>query len=369
MHLAANVNMKLSESNTADHGTVRQTNLIVPTKTALLLPRISGWAQQLAPEDRFPRLESFLARATVSRPVATELDRLRLRLFGLPADEEVPVAALSRLAATSVDVDESSYYLRMDPVTLQADMSRLVLINSGFAGFPVDYHQTVLQIVGQVMQAEGLDLQTADDYWTIRLPQHPEVQFTSLDEALGADVFECLPEGKAGHYWKKLQNEIQMALHANPENEQRRERGAAVINSVWFWGGGRLPKPAVTKTFDRVYSADPVSQGLAILQGMQLKELSELPANGELFENNENDSVLVDWAVAPSASEHAAQPVTPIRLDVFCQGLLAELKRKGGRVCLYSPERSWCLGTGHLLRFWRRHKALSLQLAALQNQP
>ncbi len=373
MRLAANVSMKLLESNTADLGTVRQTNLLNSTKTAILLPRLSGWAQQLAPEERFPLLESFLARASVSRPVAIELDRLRLRLFGLPADGEVPVAALSRLAAGSATglnkVDESSYYLRMDPVTLQPDMSRLLLMHSGFAGFPNDYQQTVLQIVREVMQAENLDLQTADDYWTLRLPQHPGVQFTSLDEALGADVFECLPEGKAGRYWKKLQNEIQMALHASPENEQRRERGAAVINSVWFWGGGRLPRPAVRNPFERVYSADPLSRGLAILQGMQLNDLSELPANGELFEHNEDHPVLVDWAVTPSASENAAQPVTPIRLDVFCQGLLAELKQRRGRVCLFSPERSWCLGAGHLWRFWRRHKALSLQLAALQIQP
>ena len=337
----------------------------------ILLPRLSGWAQQLEPDNRFPQLESLLAKSTAGAPLSANLDRLRLKLFGLQTDVEVPVAALSRLASGSLSKADSSYCLRLDPVTLQADMSRVMLMSSGFVGFPADYQQAVHEVVQQVMVAEGLDLQIAEDYWTVRLAQEPGVQFTSLDEALGADVSECLPEGAAGRYWKRLQNEIQMALHASPANEQRRQRGAALINSVWFWGGGSLPKPANYNAFAQVYSADPVSLGLAALHGMQLNDLHKLITDHSLFEEGKTLSVLVDWAVTPSSSENATQPLTPIRLEAFCQSLLAQLTQYGGKlqIQLHSPERSWQFEPRDRWRFWRRTKALSLQLADLAAIP
>ncbi|MDZ4730789.1 MAG: hypothetical protein SH820_12695 [Xanthomonadales bacterium] len=351
------------------------------TTTTIILPRLSAWVpqqvqqqvrqqvRQQAPEHRFPSLENFLSKSRASPPLATDLDGLRLKLFGLQADGEIPVAALSRLSSAAANVNDTGYYLRMDPVSLQADMSRVMLLHSGFAGFPGDYQQQVQQIVQQVMAAEGLDIQADEDYWIIRLPQHSKVNFVSLDEALGADVSECLPEGESGRYWKRLQNEIQMALHASPDNEQRRQRGAAVINSVWFWGGGNLPKAAPAKAFARVYSADPVSRGLASLHGMQVNDLRDLPVDGLLFDTSNNGSVLVDWAVAPTSRAAAAQPLTPERLEAFCMGLITRLKEQGGRVCLHSPEQSWSLSSRDLRRFWRRPKPLSLWLAALRAQP
>ncbi len=339
------------------------------TTTSIILPRLSAWAQQLAPGERFPSLENFFAKSRYSTPLDADLDRLRLKLFGLQADGETPVAALSRLALDLISSDDKGYYLRLDPVTLQADMSRVMLIRSGFAGFPVSYQQSVQEVVQQVMlqpgETEALDLQAVGDYWTIRLPVHPGVSFTSLDEALGADVSESLPEGIPGRYWKRLQNEIQMALHASEANERRRQRGAALINSVWFWGGGSLPQALDHNFFEWVYSADPVSRGMATLQGMQAIDLQDLPANGRWHDKANRGSILVDWAVPPSSSVNASQVLTPENLEVFCTGLITQLKQQGGRVCLHSPEGSWCLRARDLWRFWPRLKPLSKTLAGM----
>lgn len=373
MRLVAKDSMKSLESNTADLFQLTPTSDYWPvphfkTTTTIILPRLSVWAQQLGPEHRFPSLENFLTKSKASPPLATDLDGLRLKLFGLQQDGEIPVAALSRLSSAAANVDDTGYYLRMDPVSLQADMSRVMLMHSGFAGFPAEYQQEIRQIVQQVMVAEGLDIQADEDYWTIRLSQHPGVNFVALDEALGADVSECLPEGESGRFWKRLQNEIQMAMHASSANEQRRQRGAAVLNSVWFWGGGSLPKAAPGKTFERVWSADPVSCGLAVLHDIQLNDLQALPANGSLFDASSQGSVLVDWAVPPSSSVAAVPPLTPDRLEVFCTGLMVKLREQGGRVCLHSPEQSWTLGSRDLWCFWQRPKPLSLLLDALRAQ-
>jgi hypothetical protein len=41
--------------------------------------------------------------------------------------------------------------------------------------------------------------------------------------------------------WRHAINEAQMVLHAHPVNQARQAAGQPVVNSLWPWGGGRLP--------------------------------------------------------------------------------------------------------------------------------
>ena len=247
------------------------------------MPRLAGWPQQLAPELRYPQLELLFARALGSAALANSLDPLRLKLFGIDSGETVPVAALCALATGSLKADDKACYLRLDPVILQADMSRLMLMRSGFAGFPLQYQQQITEVLRTALAAENLALQdSAEGRWTIKLAEAPDVTFASLDDALGADVSDWLPEGTGAIFWKRLNNEIQMALHASDANRQRQQQGQAVINSVWFWGAGCLPAVTGKASFKRVFSDDPVSRGLALQQDIPLHRLADLPADGAL---------------------------------------------------------------------------------------
>lgn len=338
-------------------------------RLTVLLPRLSGWIPQLTAEVRYPALEILLARADSGPPLAKQLDPLRLKLFGLDSVAEVPVAALGRLAVGRVFSGQSAYCLRMDPVILQADLNRVVLMHSGFGGFPADYQQQVRQIVEQTLAAPdtaatAFTLETDDQGWTLILNKDPGVSFTSLDETLGADISDCLPEGIAGRFWKRLQNEIQMALHANAVNQSRREMGEAVINSVWFWGGGKLPESPLARSFDTVLSADPVSSGLARLTGSKLKPLEDLTVVGGGFAGNESDRTLVDWAIPLANAQDAVWACTPDKLEAFAVTAQAWLKRHGGLLEIHSPEKCWQLQARQLWRFWRRPKPLVEQLRA-----
>jgi len=333
------------------------------------LPRLSGWAGQLTDEDRYTSLETILARAEVSSPLASQLDPLRMKLLGQSKDdkrgEEVPVAALGLLAAGIIPTTDNAYHLRLDPVTLQADISRVVLMGSDFSSFPANYQQQVLDIIRQVLADDGLELRVSD-FWSISLPQHPAVQFTSLDDALGADVSECLPEGPAGQRWKRLSNDIQMALHASAANQQRRQRGEALINGAWFWGGGQLPGRAESCLYDQVFSNDPVSAGLARLQDVAPvlpgELLNAMQVGGCAAAIFPPGSLLVDWAI-PAALKQAANIVlTPARLEAFCAVALARLKSQGGILELHNPEICLRLTPAMLKRFWRRPKPLRRQL-------
>lgn len=321
---------------------------------------------QLKDEARYPALETILARAEVGPPLSEQFDSLRLNLFGLEsataAGQEIPVAALGLLAAQAIPKSDRAYHLRLEPVFLQADISRVMLMHSSFDGFSADYQQHVQAIVEEVLADDGLELQAADS-WTITLPEHPGVQFTSLDEAYGADISDCLPEGEAGRRWKRLANDIQMSLHAGTANEQLRQGGEPLINGVWFWGGGTLPEPAMLGPFDRVYSVDPVSAGLARLHDIPVMSLAKLDAAigtaATAREKLPESSTLVDWAVPASTTQAAALMLTPEKLEAFCVAALARLKQQGGVLELHSPEIHWRLTPAMLRRFWRRPKPLA----------
>jgi hypothetical protein len=361
--------------------------------TIVLLPRLSGWISQLDESARYPALETVLARTHVGPPLAGQLDPLRMKLFSLPAtaasSSEVPVAALGLLAAGTITTADRAYYLRLDPVSLQADISSVRLMRSGFGGFAADYRQQVQDIVTQVLAEDGLELQAASasathrdnaaagsslaDFWTVTLAQRPAVHFTPLDDALGADISDCMPEGDDGRRWKRLANDIQMALHASPANEQRRQRGEPVINGVWFWGGGNLPEPVEACSYDRVYSFDPVSAGLARLHGIEVESLSGYIGSGHAVSGGAvslpGQSVLVDWAIPASTDQAAALMLSPEKLETFCAGELMRLRQKGGVLEVHSPEASLRLTPARLRQFWRRPKPLAQQLRHLFKWP
>lgn len=53
-----------------------------------------------------------------------------------------------------------------------------------------------------------------------------------------------------------------MLFHQHPVNARREERGEPMINSLWFWGEGRLPDTAHCPEL-QVATDDPLAMGLA----------------------------------------------------------------------------------------------------------
>ena len=65
-----------------------------------------------------------------------------------------------------------------------------------------------------------------------------------------------------------------MALHENPVNEAREQRGEMPVNAVWLWGGGRLT-PAAVRPFRRVRTHEPLAAGLALGSGAAVLPLPD----------------------------------------------------------------------------------------------
>ena len=77
--------------------------------------------------------------------------------------------------------------------------------------------------------------------WLLELRAAAEVEFTPLDEVGAQTIDKALPRGVQAGEWIRLWNEIQMQLFDCELNQQREQQGKLSLNSVWFWGQGRLP--------------------------------------------------------------------------------------------------------------------------------
>lgn len=65
----------------------------------------------------------------------------------------------------------------------------------------------------------------------------------SPDRIIGRSIDPWLPRSPAARRWRRLQNELQMLLHAHPLNDAREAAGLLPVNSVWLSGCG-VAQPA-----------------------------------------------------------------------------------------------------------------------------
>jgi len=303
---------------------------------------------------RLPALEILLARADVQVQEFSDPDELRFALFGVEPVEALPIGALTFVADHGKTAIGKDYCLRADPVTLWADMARVIMTSYGFADLDETERDEIGNTIRSVLLEEGMDFGSSHpERWTIALEHPLEFTFPSLHKAVGVDVAEVLPEHPEALQWRRILNEIQMALHACPVNVRRHQEGRQEINSVWFWGGGYLPATSGKSSYRTVFSNHPVSRGLALVHECQLLHLSAT----ENLESMAADSTqpanfLIDWAPSRGLSK---APLA--QLESLARTLLVLAKHHGLTLELYAGNGThWTLNRLSALRFWRRRQ-------------
>jgi hypothetical protein len=71
---------------------------------------------------------------------------------------------------------------------------------------------------------------------------------------------DYLPAGEQAAGFRKLQSEIEMALHDHPVNVERELGGQQPVNSLWLWGGGSVPESTVDP-HPPLFADDPLLTG------------------------------------------------------------------------------------------------------------
>lgn len=176
----------------------------------------------------------------------------------------LPAAALRRWALREHPGD--SDWLCLDPVSLRFEARLMIVDDPARLGLTDDESTALAVSLAPTFAAFGRLETLSPQAWNLDL-SIAAPPFPSLPDAAGRAA-SPLPLDAAYAAWRHALSEAQMLLHAHPVNLARAAAGQPVVNSLWPWGGGRLPEPATpagTGSHDALWSEDPVAQGIARL--------------------------------------------------------------------------------------------------------
>jgi len=233
-----------------------------------LLPPAASGSEPLQ-DVRLPVLETLLARGTVVRQPALERDAWLCRAFGVAKQQDWPVAPLT-LMADGVD-PQHHYWLRADPVELRMERSRLVLARA-VSDLDTTETRELIAALNRHFARDGITLLAPfPRRWYLRVDRAPRIATTPLACAVNRDIEAHLPQGDAALDWHRVINEAQMVLHEHAVNMAREARGAAIVNSIWLWGGGTAPAIGRPR-YDAAWGDDPLTRSLAAAAGIARRD-------------------------------------------------------------------------------------------------
>ncbi len=203
-----------------------------------------------------------------------ELDEAALlaRAFGVD-ESDFALAPLHYLGMTGRDPD--GYCLFAYPVHLHARREQLILMTGGEFELSEDEASDLIALLQEYYPQWRFE-RTGDGMWFVITGETPDIETTALRTVLGEDINDHLPRGADAMAWLSTMNELQMILFDSKTNREREAAGRPPVNSLWFWGGGRLPEIRV-EGWRRVATNDPVALALGRRAGMATAWLGEPP--------------------------------------------------------------------------------------------
>jgi len=229
-----------------------------------------------------PHLDLALSRSNRSNVVHTGYESVLAYLLGLKSIEPsgFPTAAYTYL----LDVGESkhTWYVRADPVCLQPDRDRVVMVSANLTNITMADAQAISQEINHIYRDEPWQFVTPHPQrWYILLQDDPCIETAGIDQVMGQNIDNYLPTGPNHKYWRSILNEIQMLLHSHSVNEQRSSQDLPSINSLWLWGDGTLPEQEASlinaniSKCDHVWSNDALCKGVAKYHNITCLDLQE----------------------------------------------------------------------------------------------
>ena len=214
-----------------------QLTLIIPD---LIPPRDSA----VADLPNLPGLAALLAACRDFTPCDDGLEGLLCARFGIVKQNDWPAAPV--LAADAGIDTRDDYWFCAEPVHLQAQGDTLVFDPAAMR-YSADELAALFATLNRHFAADDMQFivapgpASAAAFGYLRCPGVVAASALSAAALQGRSIFQFMPQGEDGKAVRRWLNEIQMLLHDDPVNAAREEHGEPPINSVWLWGGGKLP--------------------------------------------------------------------------------------------------------------------------------
>ncbi len=311
-----------------------------------------------------PALETLLARAeSLTRALPASFEATVFSLFDISAvdDQDIPVAAVTRVL--DMGVIDKGWWLRADPVHLHPDRDRLILTDSGMLNITQDEASRLTTEIMEVYAADGWLLKAPrPDRWYLKPRRTPSITTTPLANVINRDIHPYLPQGKDGVAWHGVLNEIQILLHTANTNVEREQQGKLPVNSLWFWGGGKLPQMKPVQ-WTQVWSEESVSLALARLSEITTSGMPDSFAAWQRQTQKPGEHLVVldgaRSAVQYGDLEEWAGFMEKLERDWMIPLLDALKDQTLAGLSLYSDTgKGYCLTSRHARRWWCRRRSL-----------
>lgn len=308
-------------------------------------PTSSGGADTAA-------LSRVLARAdSLNEPSASFYRNLFTRFGGAQAESsDPPLAALSMYAEGLNPGTE--YWFCAQPVRLHADRDRLMLFLSGEPSGDDAGTLWAIQRFNSHFEDRGWQLTLSDrGHWYLKAPRPLQVMTSPPLQVAGHSVDGHLPRGPDETELRRLAAETEMLFHTFADREE-----APLWNSLWLWGGGRLPE-RLGPAPPWVWTQDPAVEGMALLAGARLSNTpmtddAALEPGIVLFQDLEI-ALAEDDANGFDDSMNRLNQLVMDAVAALRSRRLTELRVGDG----VSPMR--CIRRPMLWRWWRRERGLA----------
>ncbi len=203
-----------------------------------------------------PAFSALLGKGWLRHTPAQDTAAILARLLGIATP--LPAAALRKYALSGHPGDTE--WLCLDPVRLHFHERSLAVDDPGRLALTDEEASALAVSLAPTFDEFGQLEIIRPQMWNLRLSNKAPA-FHDLPAAIGRSAAP-LPLDPAYAPWRNAINEAQMLLHAHPVNQAREATGQPQVNSLWPWGGGRLPDPG-TCSYDAIWTTNPVTQGIA----------------------------------------------------------------------------------------------------------
>lgn len=215
------------------------------TEIHVIVPGICGPLCETASLEQSATVRQWVKRLSRAEEQASygNLDDTVAGIFGLETGGgDLPSAAL--LMKANHRYHDDRYYIQAAPVHLEADLDHAVLTPAADISITEKEAAALCETLSTHFDEDGLSFDMlSKDQWVVSSSEAILISTTPLSEAIGRNINFLLPRGENSGRWKKILTEAQMLMHSHEVNERRNDSGLMTINSLWFYGAGRLPAP------------------------------------------------------------------------------------------------------------------------------
>jgi len=254
-------------------------HLVVP---GLLLP--PDTVDYASAERPLPALAILLGRGRITWRAALPMEHWLAEALGL--DGVAPAYSALRLLGDGGEPGLATWVCA-DPVPFQITHDKLIVGSPHELALETHEAAQFIATLNEHFADIGEFIAPHPARWYLRLNEGsaalPAVRLHPLSSVMSRSMEPFLPAPA----WRRLMNEIQMALHHHPQNEAREAARKPRVGGVWLWGAGKLP-PTFNTPVPALWADHALAQGLARHAGIPCQTLPEraVPTAGMVVQDS-----------------------------------------------------------------------------------